>query len=42
MKQIGDWIGRVINNIQDAATIKAVREEVVEFAGRFPLYPDAV
>ena len=42
MKEIGDWIGRIINNIHDPKTIQAVREEVVEFAGRFPLYPDAV
>jgi glycine hydroxymethyltransferase len=42
MKLIGDWIGRVINHIGDEMIISSVKEEVVEFSGRYPLYPDAV
>jgi glycine hydroxymethyltransferase len=42
MKLIGDWIGRVINHIGDDMIIRSVKEEVVEFSGRYPLYPDAL
>ncbi|MDO8841987.1 serine hydroxymethyltransferase [Methanocalculus sp.] len=42
MKLIGDWIGRVINHIGDDMIIRSVKEEVVEFSGRYPLYPDAI
>lgn len=41
MKLIGDWIGKVLNNIKNASVAQSVREEVIELAGRYPLYPDA-
>ncbi|MCP1663290.1 MAG: serine hydroxymethyltransferase [Methanocalculus sp. MSAO_Arc1] len=41
MKLIGDWIGKVINNIQNDSVIRKVKEEVAEFSGKYPLYPDA-
>ena len=42
MKLIGDWIGRVLKNINDKNIHKMVKEEVSELCGKFPLYPDAV
>ncbi|RQD82741.1 MAG: serine hydroxymethyltransferase [Methanocalculus sp. MSAO_Arc2] len=41
MKLIGDWIGKVLNNIKNTSVAQSVREEVIELAGRYPLYPDA-
>ncbi|MCS3902301.1 glycine hydroxymethyltransferase [Methylohalomonas lacus] len=38
-KQIADWICQIIDNIEDEATIKRVKGEVLELCGRFPVYP---
>jgi glycine hydroxymethyltransferase len=40
MRWIGRSIGRVLKNIHDEATIRAVGAEVKERAGKFPLYPE--
>ncbi|NTV00291.1 MAG: serine hydroxymethyltransferase [Methanoregulaceae archaeon] len=39
MRWIGRSIARVLKNIHDEATIRAVGAEVKERAGKFPLYP---
>lgn len=38
MKQIGEWIARVINNIDNDDVIAQVRSEVSELCARFPVY----
>ncbi len=38
MAQIGQWVGRVIDNLDDAATLATVRAEVRALCERFPLY----
>jgi glycine hydroxymethyltransferase len=40
MRWIGRSIARVLKNIHDEATIRAVGAEVKERAGKFPLYPE--
>lgn len=40
MRWIGRSIARVLKNIHDEATIRAVGAEVKERAAKFPLYPD--
>ncbi len=42
MRKIGDWIARVIKNINNDTVINTVKDEVVEFASKYPLYPDLV
>jgi glycine hydroxymethyltransferase len=38
MEKIGGWIADVLEHIGDAATEQAVRKQVAEIAGRFPVY----
>jgi glycine hydroxymethyltransferase len=38
MKQVGEWIARVINNIDNEDVIAQVRSEVSELCARFPVY----
>ncbi|MCK4647881.1 serine hydroxymethyltransferase, partial [bacterium] len=38
MKQIAEWIGRVLKDIKDEKRITKVRKEVKELCDRFPLY----
>ncbi len=40
MRMIGEWICLVLRDIGDEATIRKVKEEVAEFAGRYTLYPE--
>jgi len=40
MQQIGELIGRILRNIHDEVTIKNVREEVIDLASAFPIYPE--
>jgi len=40
MKQIADWVNRVILNRRDEHEIKKIRSEVRELCERFPIYPD--
>ncbi|MCA1766173.1 MAG: serine hydroxymethyltransferase [Desulfobulbaceae bacterium] len=40
MELIAAWIDRVINNLDDAAALAAIRREVHDLCARFPLYPD--
>lgn len=40
MELIGDLIARVLRNIKDEAMIKNVREEVIDLASAFPIYPE--
>jgi len=40
METVVDMIDRVLMNIEDAKTIKAVSEEVKSFTKQFPLYPE--
>lgn len=42
MHQIGEYIIRVLKDIQDEATIKAVKEEVTILASRYSLYPESL
>jgi len=40
MKQIADWMNRVILNRKDEQEIEKIRSEVRELCKRFPIYPD--
>jgi len=40
MKQIGGWISEVLHHRTDAAVLSKVREQVLELAEAFPLYPE--
>ncbi len=40
MELVAAWIDRVINNLDDAAALAAIRREVHDLCTRFPLYPD--
>lgn len=39
-KELTGWICDILENIEDDAVIKEVKEKVVELCGRFPLYKD--
>ncbi|HEX9759777.1 MAG TPA: serine hydroxymethyltransferase [Candidatus Acidoferrales bacterium] len=38
MKQIAAWIAAVLSNVKDEALQRRTREEIAQFAARFPLY----
>lgn len=38
MKQIGEWIAKIIDNINDEALIKKIKSEILELTKNFPLY----
>jgi len=38
MRRIGDWIGEVLNNLQDESVQRRVRSEVEALTDQFPLY----
>jgi glycine hydroxymethyltransferase len=40
MRQVGGWISEVLQHRTDAAVLARVRQQVVEFAEAFPLYPE--
>jgi len=40
MRMIGNWIGRVLKDTKNEATIKAVRAEVEAMAAKFTLHPE--
>ena len=40
MRQVGGWISEVLQHRTDAAVLSRVRQQVVEFAEGFPLYPE--
>jgi glycine hydroxymethyltransferase len=40
MKRVGGWISEVLQHRTDAAVLSRVRQQVVEFAEAFPLYPE--
>jgi glycine hydroxymethyltransferase len=40
MKQVADWMNRVILNRRDEDEISRIRNEVRELCERYPLYPD--
>jgi glycine hydroxymethyltransferase len=40
MRQVGGWISEVLQHRTDAAVLSRVRQQVVEFAEAFPLYPE--
>src|ERR1700733_3513443 len=40
MRQVGGWISEVLRHRTDAAVLSRVRQQVVEFAEAFPLYPE--
>ncbi len=40
MANIGDYINRVIDNIDDEAAIEAVHRDVVALCNNFPIYPE--
>ena len=40
MAKIGDYINRVIDNIEDEAAIEAVHRDVVALCNNFPIYPE--
>ena len=39
-KQIGDWIAKVLNHIDDEKTIAGVKDEVTSLCLKYPLYPE--
>ncbi len=39
-KQIGDWIAKVLNHIDDEKTIAGVKDEVTPLCLKYPLYPE--
>jgi glycine hydroxymethyltransferase len=40
MRQIGRWIAEALQNRTDAAVLRKIREQVLELAEEFPLYPE--
>jgi len=40
MVEIGRWIGRVLDHVEDDSVKQEVRKQVRELASAFPLYPD--
>src|ERR1700690_259894 len=42
MDQIGGWIGEILSNLGNAEIEQRVRNQVAEFAGRFPIYESRV
>jgi glycine hydroxymethyltransferase len=40
MRRVGGWISEVLQHRTDAAVLSRVRQQVVEFAEAFPLYPE--
>ena len=42
MHQVGEYIIRVLKDIQDEATIKAVKDEVTALSSRYTLYPESL
>ncbi len=42
MEQIASWILRILNDHENEAVIQAVRNEVTELCGSYPLYADLV
>jgi glycine hydroxymethyltransferase len=40
MRQIGIWISEVLHHRTDVAVLKRIRQQVLEFAESFPLYPE--
>lgn len=42
MKQIAEWMKQAIDNRDDAATLKALKKEVTDFALQFPLPSDSL
>ncbi|MBI4521778.1 MAG: serine hydroxymethyltransferase [Gemmatimonadetes bacterium] len=42
MRQIGDWIGEVLNDPQNGALVERVRGEVSEMCEQYPLYEELV
>jgi glycine hydroxymethyltransferase len=40
MRQVGGWISQVLQHRTDGAVLSRVRQQVVEFAEAFPLYPE--
>jgi glycine hydroxymethyltransferase len=39
MRQVGQWISQVLHNRTDAAVLNKVRQQVLQLAEAFPLYP---
>jgi glycine/serine hydroxymethyltransferase len=39
MREIGNYIARVVKDIHNEAAIKDVKAKVEAMAGKFPLYP---
>jgi glycine hydroxymethyltransferase len=40
MRNIGNWIAKVVKDVKNEAAIKKVHEEVTAMAKKFPLYPE--
>ncbi len=40
MQQVGRWISDVLHHRQDAALLKKIRDQVLQLAEAFPLYPE--
>jgi glycine hydroxymethyltransferase len=40
MKQVGRWISDVLHHREDAALLKKIRDQVLQLAEAFPLYPE--
>jgi len=40
MRQVGQWISQVLRNRTDAAVLSRVRNQVLQLAEAFPLYPE--
>ena len=40
MRQVGRWISEALHHRSDAATLERIRQQVLELAEAFPLYPE--
>jgi glycine/serine hydroxymethyltransferase len=40
MRQVGRWIAEALHNRADAAVLDKIREQVLELADTYPLYPE--
>jgi glycine hydroxymethyltransferase len=40
MRQVGRWISEALHHRSDAATLQRIRQQVLQLAEAFPLYPE--
>jgi glycine hydroxymethyltransferase len=42
MSQLAAWIAEVVEDVEDEARVKRIREQVLELCARFPVYPESM